>query len=117
MHASDGTLFNQDSPRRGETVRTRKDSPALARILSGKEKKLYMRNLDAKRDWGYAKDYVEAMWLMLQAPKADDYVVATGETHSIKEFLDFAFGYVGRDWKQNVKIDPQYYRPTEVELL
>ena len=117
MHASDGTLFNQDSPRRGETVRTRKDSPALARILSGKEKKLYMRNLDAKRDWGYAKEYVEAMWLMLQQDQPDDYVIATGETHSVEEFLEVAFTHAGLDWRKYVKTDARYLRPAEVDLL
>ncbi|MGZ3688402.1 MAG: GDP-mannose 4,6-dehydratase [Bdellovibrionota bacterium] len=117
MHASNGILFNHESPRRGETFVTRKITRALARILAGKQKELFLGNLDAKRDWGYAKDYVEAMWMMLQAPEGDDYVVATGETHSIKEFLDLAFGYVQRDWADVVKIDPKYYRPTEVDLL
>jgi len=117
IHASNGILFNHESPRRGETFVTRKITKAIARILAGKQNELYLGNLDAKRDWGYAKDYVEAMWLMLQAPHGDDYVVATGETHSIKEFLDLAFEYVGRDWKNYVKIDPKYFRPTEVDLL
>lgn len=117
MHASNGILFNHESPRRGETFVTRKITRALARILSGKQKELYLGNVDAKRDWGYAKDYVEAMWLMLQQPKGDDYVVATGETHSVREFLDIAFQYVGVDWREHVKIDPRYYRPTEVDLL
>ena len=99
MHASNGILFNHESPRRGETFVTRKITRALAEILAGKQDALYLGNLDAKRDWGYAKDYVEAMWLMTQAPKGDDYVVATGETHSIQEFLDLAFGLVNRDWK------------------
>jgi GDPmannose 4,6-dehydratase len=117
LHASNGILFNHESPRRGETFVTRKITRALSRILAGKQNELYLGNLDAKRDWGYAKDYVEAMWMMLQAPKGDDYVVATGETHAISEFLDLAFGYVGRSWKEHVKIDPQYYRPTEVDLL
>jgi GDPmannose 4,6-dehydratase len=117
MHASNGILFNHESPRRGETFVTRKITRALARILSGKQNELYLGNLDAKRDWGYAKDYVEAMWMMLQQPEGDDYVVATGETHSIREFLDIAFGSVGRDWNEYVKIDPRYYRPTEVDLL
>lgn len=117
LHASNGILFNHESPRRGETFVTRKITRALARILAGKQKDLFLGNLDARRDWGYAKDYVEAMWLMLQAPQADDYVVATNETHSIKDFLDLAFGYVGRSWEDHVKIDPKYYRPTEVDLL
>ena len=117
MHASNGILFNHESPRRGETFVTRKITRALARILAGKQDELYLGNLDAKRDWGYAKDYVEAMWLMLQQPEGDDYVVATGETHSIREFLDLAFGSVNRDWNEFVKIDPKYYRPTEVDLL
>ncbi len=117
MHASNGILFNHESPRRGESFVTRKITKTLARIMAGKSKDLALGNLDAKRDWGYAKDYVEAMWMMLQAPTADDYVIATNETHSIKEFLDLAFGHVGRDWKEYVRIDPKYYRPTEVDLL
>jgi len=117
IHASNGVLFNHESPRRGETFVTRKITRALARILAGKQSELFLGNLDAKRDWGYAKDYVEAMWLMLQQPEGDDYIVATGETHSIREFLDLAFGAVGVDWKPLVKIDPRYYRPTEVDLL
>jgi GDPmannose 4,6-dehydratase len=117
MHASNGILFNHESPRRGETFVTRKITRGLARILAGKDKKLYLGNLDAKRDWGYAKDYVEAMWLMLQQPEADDYVIATGQTWSIRDFLDRAFACVGLDWKDCVEIDPRYYRPTEVDLL
>lgn len=117
MHASNGILFNHESPRRGETFVTRKITRALGRILAGKQNELFLGNLDAKRDWGYAKDYVEAMWMMLQQPQGDDYVVATGETHSIREFLDLAFGMVKRDWNDYVKIDPKYYRPTEVDLL
>lgn len=117
LHASNGILFNHESPRRGETFVTRKITRALSRILAGKQKELYLGNLDAKRDWGYAKDYVEAMWLMLQADQGDDYVVATGETHSIREFLNLAFGMVNRDWNEFVKLDPKYYRPTEVDLL
>jgi GDPmannose 4,6-dehydratase len=117
LHASNGILFNHESPRRGETFVTRKITRALSRILSGKQNELFLGNLDAKRDWGYAKDYVEAMWMMLQQPEGDDYVIATGETHSIREFLDLAFGMVGRDWNDYVKIDPKYYRPTEVDLL
>ena len=117
LHASNGILFNHESPRRGETFVTRKITRALARILTGKQSELFLGNLDAKRDWGYAKDYVEAMWMMLQTPKGDDYVIATGETHSIKDFLDLSFGLVDRDWADYVKIDPKYYRPTEVDLL
>lgn len=117
IHASNGILFNHESPRRGETFVTRKITKALARIVAGKQKELYLGNLDAKRDWGYAKDYVEAMWMMVQAPKGDDYVIATNETQSVRDFLNVAFGYVGRDWQENVKIDPAYYRPTEVDLL
>lgn len=117
IHASNGILFNHESPRRGETFVTRKITKALARIVAGKQKDLFLGNLDAKRDWGYAKDYVEAMWMMMQAPKADDYVISTGETHSVRDFLNLAFGFVGRDWAENVKIDPEYFRPTEVDLL
>jgi GDPmannose 4,6-dehydratase len=117
LHASNGILFNHESPRRGETFVTRKITRALAHIQAGLQDKLYLGNLDAKRDWGYAKEYVEAMWLMLQQEKPDDYVIATNETHSIREFLDVAFGYVGLDWKKYVEIDPRYYRPAEVELL
>lgn len=117
IHASNGILFNHESPRRGETFVTRKITKALARIVAGKQKDLYLGNLDAKRDWGYAKDYVEAMWMMVQAPKGDDYVIATNETQSVRDFLNIAFGYVGRDWQENVKIDPEYFRPTEVDLL
>ncbi len=117
MHASNGILFNHESPRRGETFVTRKITRTLARILAKKQNELYLGNIDAKRDWGYAKDYVEAMWLMLQQPEGDDYVVATGETYSVKDFLTLAFESVGRDWKEYVKIDPKYFRPTEVELL
>lgn len=117
LYACNGILFNHESPRRGETFVTRKITKALAKIMAGKQNKLYLGNLDAKRDWGYAKDYVEAMWLMLQQDQADDYVIATGETHSIREFLDEAFNYVGLDWKKYVEIDPRYFRPAEVELL
>jgi len=117
MHASNGILFNHESPRRGETFVTRKITRALAQIKAGLQNKLYLGNLDAKRDWGYAKEFVEAMWLMLQQPEADDYVIATGETHSIREFLDIAFEHAGLDWKKYVEIDPRYYRPAEVELL
>ncbi|MCC6758342.1 MAG: GDP-mannose 4,6-dehydratase [Candidatus Omnitrophica bacterium] len=117
MFACNGILFNHESPRRGETFVTRKITMALARIKQGVQKDLFLGNLDAKRDWGFAGDYVEAMWLMLQQKKAQDYVIATGETHSVREFLDEAFGYAGLDWKKYVKIDKRYLRPTEVDLL
>jgi GDPmannose 4,6-dehydratase len=117
MHASSGILFNHESPRRGETFVTRKITRGLARILAGKDRKLFMGNLDAKRDWGYAKDYVEAMWLMLQQDKPDDYVVATGQTWTIKDFLDRAFGRVGLKWQDYVEFDARYLRPSEVDLL
>jgi GDPmannose 4,6-dehydratase len=117
MHASNGILFNHESPRRGETFVTRKITRAAAHIKLGLQDKLFMGNLDAKRDWGYAKEYVEAMWLMLQQPEGDDYVVATNETHTIRECLDVAFGRLGLDWHKHVEIDPRYYRPAEVELL
>jgi GDPmannose 4,6-dehydratase len=115
--ACNGILFNHESPRRGETFVTRKITRALARIKCGFENKLYLGNLDAKRDWGFAGDYVEAMWLMLQQDESDDYVIATGESHSVKEFLEEAFSYQGLDWKDYVKIDPRYFRPTEVGYL
>lgn len=117
MHASNGILFNHESPRRGETFVTRKITRGLARILTGKDKKIYLGNLDAKRDWGYAKDYVEAMWLMLQQDQPDDYVIATGETWSVKDFLDRAFKHVGLDWKDYVEFDARYLRPSEVDVL
>ncbi len=117
LHASSGILFNHESPRRGETFVTRKITRALARIQAGLQQKLFLGNLDAKRDWGFAKEYVEAMWLMLQQEKPDDYVIATGETHTIRDFLDAAFGDAGLDWQKHVEIDPRYYRPAEVELL
>jgi len=117
LHACNGILFNHESPRRGETFVTRKITRALAHILAGLQNKLYLGNLDAKRDWGYAKEYVEAMWLMLQKDQPDDYVIATGETHSIREFLDVAFTHAGLDWHQYVEIDPRYYRPAEVDVL
>jgi len=117
MFACNGILFNHESPRRGETFVTRKITMALAKIKLGLQKKLYLGNLDAKRDWGFAGDYVEAMWLMLQQPKADDFVIATGETHSVKEFLQEAFDYAKLDWKKYVAIDKRYLRPTEVDLL
>jgi len=117
MFACNGILFNHESPRRGETFVTRKITRAIARIRAGLQDKLYLGNLDAKRDWGYAKEYVEAMWLMLQQKEPDDYVVATGETHSVQEFLEEAFSSVNLDWRKYVKVDPQYYRPAEVDLL
>jgi GDPmannose 4,6-dehydratase len=117
MFACNGILFNHESPRRGETFVTRKISRAVARIKAGLEHKVYLGNLDAKRDWGYAKEYVEAMWHMLQQDEPDDYVVATGEAHSVREFLEEAFSYVDLDWRKYVEIDPKYYRPAEVESL
>lgn len=117
MFACSGILFNHESPRRGETFVTRKITRALADIMAKKSDKLYLGNLDAKRDWGFAGDYVEAMWLMLQQPEADDYVIATGETYSVKQFLDEAFGYAGLDWKKHVEISKKYFRPAEVDLL
>ena len=117
LHASNGILFNHESPRRGENFVTRKITRAIARIKAGSQDKLFMGNLEAKRDWGYAREYVEAMWLMLQQPEPDDYVVATGETHSVKEFLELAFDHVGLAWKKHVEIDPKFYRPAEVDQL
>ena len=112
-----GILFNHESPRRGETFVTRKITRGIADIMSKKTDKLYLGNLDAKRDWGFAGDYVEAMWLMLQQDEPDDYVVATGETYSVKDFLDESFGYAGLDWKKYVEISAKYFRPAEVDLL
>lgn len=117
LHASNGILFNHESPRRGETFVTRKITRAVAQILCGMQKKLYLGNLDAKRDWGYAKEYVEAMHLMLQQDQPDDYVIATNETHSVKEFLEVAFRHVGLNWEKFVDFDPKYLRPAEVDLL
>ena len=117
LFACNGILFNHESDRRGETFVSRKITRAATRIKLGLQKKLYLGNLDARRDWGYARDYVEAMWLMMQAAEPDDYVIATGETHSVREFLDAAFGLLDLDWKEYVDIDPRYYRPAEVELL
>jgi len=117
LFACNGILFNHESPRRGETFVTRKITRALARILGGKQDKLYLGNLAAKRDWGYAPEYVEAMWRMLQQDEADDIVVGTGETHSVQEFLDEAFVYVDLDQQQHVQIDQRYFRPTEVDVL
>jgi len=117
LHASNGILFNHESPRRGEPFVTRKITRAVAHILAGLEDKLYLGNMDAKRDWGYAKEYVEAMWLMLQQDKPSDYVIATGETHSVREFLEAAFTHAGLDWRKYVEHDARYLRPTEVDLL
>ena len=117
LFACNGILFNHESPRRGETFVTRKITRAATRIKLGLQEKLYLGNLDAKRDWGFAGDYVETMWLMLQQEKSDDYVVATGETHSVREFLDEVFGYLDMDWEKYVEIDPRYLRPTEVDCL
>jgi len=117
IFASNGILFNHESPRRGETFVTRKITRSLARIKLGLERKLYLGNLNAKRDWGFAGDYIEAMWLMLQQDEPDDYVIATGESHSVKEFLGEAFQYKGLDWREYVEIDSRYFRPTEVDSL
>jgi GDPmannose 4,6-dehydratase len=117
MFACNGILFNHESERRGETFVTRKITRAATRIKVGLQDKLFLGNLDAKRDWGYAKDYVEAMWLMMQAETSDDYVIATGETHSVREFCEEAFSYLDLDWQEHVEIDPWYYRPSEVDLL
>ena len=117
MFACNGILFNHESPRRGETFVTRKITRALAAIKAGKQKRLFLGNLDAKRDWGYAPDYVAAMWKMLQYDQPDDFVIGTGESHSVREFLDEVFGYVDMDWNDYVRIDPRYFRPTEVDYL
>jgi GDPmannose 4,6-dehydratase len=117
MHISNGILFNHESPRRGENFVTRKITMGVAAIKQGREKQLKLGNLDAKRDWGYAKDYVDAMWRILQQEKPDDYVIATGETHSVREFCQEAFGAAGLDWKDFVKVDPKYFRPAEVDML
>ena len=117
MFACNGILFNHESPRRGETFVTRKITRAIAHIKLGLQEKLYLGNLDAKRDWGYAPEFVEAMWLILQQDQPDDYVIATGETHSVKEFCEEAFAHVGLDWSKYVEIDKRYYRPAEVDLL
>ena len=117
LFAANGILFNHESPRRGETFVTRKITRAVARIKYGLEEKLYLGNLDAKRDWGYAGDYVKAMWLMLQQEKPDDFVIATGESHSVKEFVVEAFSYANLDWRTHVVIDAKYFRPTEVDFL
>ena len=117
MFAANGILFNHESERRGETFVSRKITRAATRIKLGLQQKLYLGNVDARRDWGYAKDYVEAMWLMLQAEVADDYVIATGETHSVREFLDETFACLDLDWQEFVETDPRYFRPAEVDLL
>ncbi|HEV8620292.1 MAG TPA: GDP-mannose 4,6-dehydratase [Nitrospiraceae bacterium] len=117
LFACSGIMFNHESPRRGETFVTRKITKAAVRIKLGLQQDLYLGNLDAKRDWGYAGDYVQAMWLMMQQDTPDDYVIATGETHTVREFLEVAFGHLNLDWKRYVKIDRKYYRPTEVDLL
>lgn len=117
MFVTNGILFNHESPRRGETFVTRKITRAIAAILAGKQKYLYLGNLEARRDWGYAPDYVAAMWKMLQYEHPDDFVIGTGESHSIREFLDESFGYVDLDWKEYVRIDQRYFRPNEVDFL
>lgn len=117
MFACSGILFNHESPRRGENFVTRKITRGIASILAKKQDKLYLGNLDAKRDWGFAKEYVQAMWMMLQQAEPDDYVIATGETHTVKEFVELAFELAGLNWKSYVRIDPQYFRPTEVDVL
>jgi GDPmannose 4,6-dehydratase len=117
LYACNGILFNHESPRRGETFVTRKITRAVAQIKAGFQDKLYLGNLDARRDWGYAKEYVEAMWLMLQQDQPEDYVIATGESHSVAEFLEEAFSYAGLDWRNHVEIDERYFRPTEVDVL
>jgi GDPmannose 4,6-dehydratase len=117
MYAVNGILFNHESPRRGETFVTRKITRAATRIKEGLQDQLFLGNLDAKRDWGFAGDYVEAMWLMMQQDKPDDFVIATGETHSVREFLDEVFGILDMDWKNFVQVDPRYFRPAEVDLL
>jgi GDPmannose 4,6-dehydratase len=117
MFVCNGILFNHESERRGETFVTRKITRAVGRIKHGLQRELFLGNLDAKRDWGHAADYVEAMWLMLQQDRPDDYVIGTGETHSVREFLELAFGHVGLDWRDFVREDPRYFRPAEVDLL
>jgi GDPmannose 4,6-dehydratase len=117
IYGCNGILFNHESPRRGETFVTRKITRALASIVAGRQQYLYLGNLDSRRDWGYAPEYVEAMWLMLQQERPDDYVIGTGEAHTVREFLQEAFGYVGLDYNDYVRIDPRYFRPTEVDYL
>ena len=117
LFACNGILFNHESPRRGETFVTRKITMAVARIAAGLQSELYLGNLDARRDWGFAGDYVDAMWRMLQADEPDDFVIATGEAHTVREFCELAFGHVGLDWERYVKVDPRYFRPAEVDHL
>jgi GDPmannose 4,6-dehydratase len=117
LHVSNGILFNHESPRRGENFVTRKITMGVAAIKQGRQKELRLGNLDAKRDWGFAGDYVEAMWRMLQQEEPGDYVIATGETHSVREFCEEAFSHAGLDWQEHVKVDPKYFRPAEVDLL
>jgi GDPmannose 4,6-dehydratase len=117
IHACNGILFNHESPRRGETFVTRKITRAVARIEAGVQKKLFLGNLEARRDWGYAPEYVEAMWRMLQQDKPDDFVIATGESHSVREFGEEAFAYAGLDWQACVEVDTRYFRPSEVDAL
>jgi GDPmannose 4,6-dehydratase len=117
IFACSGILFNHESPRRGETFVTRKITKAVANISAGNQDKLYLGNMDAKRDWGFAQEYVKAMWLMLQQKKPDDFVIATGETHSVKEFAELAFKLAGLNWKRHIRIDPKYFRPTDVKIL
>ena len=117
IHATNGILFNHESPRRGETFVTRKITRAVARIAKGSKEKLYLGNLDAIRDWGYAKEYVESMWLMLQQEKSSDFVVATGKGASVREFAEVAFDHAGLNWKDHVELDKRYLRPTEVNAL
>jgi len=117
MFACNGILFNHESPRRGETFVSRKVARGVARIKAGLDRKVYLGNLKARRDWGYAPEYVEAMWLMLQAPKPQDLVIATGESHAVQEFVEEAFAHAGLDWRRHVEIDPRYFRPTEVDHL
>ncbi|MEK7576130.1 MAG: GDP-mannose 4,6-dehydratase, partial [Patescibacteria group bacterium] len=117
IFACNGILFNHESPRRGETFVTRKITMAIANILAGKQKKLYLGNMEAKRDWGYAPDFVEAMYLMMQCEKPDDFVIATGETHTVREFVEEAFRIAGLNWKEYVEIDNRYFRPTEADIL
>jgi GDPmannose 4,6-dehydratase len=117
MFVTNGILFNHESPRRGETFVTRKITRAIGRIREGLQEKLYLGNLEAVRDWGFAGDYVDAMWLMLQQQEPDDFVIATGESHSVREFLELAFGHASLDWRKHVEIDPRYFRPSEVDCL
>jgi GDPmannose 4,6-dehydratase len=117
MFAVCGILFNHESPRRGETFVTRKISRAVAHIKFGLQEKLFLGNLDARRDWGYAPDYVEAMWLMMQQPSPRDYVIGTGISHSVEEFVELAFDHAGLDWRRHVEVDPRYYRPAEIDEL